>query len=259
MTAPTKPTPGRTVRTALVLGGGSDIALATVARLAQRGLEHVVLAAREPDDAAATARGLAPSLQIEPVAWDATQTDSHPRLVAMAQETLGQIDLVLCAVGQLGHHAGLGMSPEDIVSMVAANFAGPASALAAVSDALVSQGRGTIVVLSSVAAVRPRKSNYVYGSSKAGLDAFAQGLGDALVDKGVEVLVVRPGFVTSKMTEGLDPAPFATRPEVVADAIADAIERGRSGVVSVPSKLGPMFLVLRNTPRPLWRRIAGDR
>ena len=127
------------------------------------------------------------------------------------------------------------------------------------SEALVVQGRGTIVVLSSVAAVRPRKSNYVYGSSKAGLDAFAQGLGDALVDKGVNVLVVRPGFVTSKMTAGLDPAPFATRPEVVADAIADAIDRDRSGVVSVPSKLGPMFVVLRNTPRPLWRRIAGDR
>ena len=99
----------------------------------------------------------------------------------------------------------------------------------------------------------------MYGSSKAGLDAFAQGLGDTLIDKGVDVLVVRPGFVTSKMTEGLDPAPFAIRPEVVADTIADAIERGRSGVLSVPSKLGPMFLVLRNTPRPLWRRIAGDR
>ena len=137
MTAPTKPTPGRTVRTALVLGGGSDIALATVGRLARRGLSHVVLAAREPDRSGRDGRGAAPSLQVEPVAWDATQTDSHPRLVGLAQETLGQIDLVLSAVGQLGHHAGLGMSPEDIVSMVDANFAGPAAAVAAVSDALV--------------------------------------------------------------------------------------------------------------------------
>ncbi|MDQ2679373.1 MAG: SDR family NAD(P)-dependent oxidoreductase, partial [Actinomycetota bacterium] len=167
--------------------------------------------------------------------------------------------VVVCAVGMLGHHAGLGMGPAAVDEMVRTNFAGPASALAVVADRLVAQGDGTVVVLSSVAAARARRSNYVYGSSKAGLDAFAQGMGDALVGTGVDVLVVRPGFVRSSMTEGLDPAPMSTDPATVGEAVRHALERGRHGVVWVPATLGPMFAVLRNAPLPLWRRIAGNR
>ncbi len=87
--------------------------------------------------------------------------------------------------------------------------------------ASVQQGHGVIVALSSVAGERPRRSNFVYGSTKAGMDAFYTGLGEALRDVGGRVLVVRPGFVASKMTEGLDPAPLATTPDAVADAVVD--------------------------------------
>ena len=152
------------------------------------------------------------------------------------------------------------MGPEQVDEMVRTNFAGPAAALAVAADRLVAQGGGTLVVLSSVAGVRPRRSNYVYGSTKSGLDAFARGIADAVHGTGVQVLVVRPGFVRSSMTEGLEPAPFSTDPATVAAGRRPGrCTRGRSGVVWVPPLLGPLFAVLANVPTPLWRRIAGDR
>lgn len=245
-------------RTALVLGGGSEIGAACLAALEGQGLRRAHLAARRPDEATALVERAAAGLEVTATAWDATDVASHEALFGGARSAMGSIDLVLCAVGMLGHHAGIDMAPADVDAMVRANFAGPAAALAVAGTTLRAQGHGTIVVLSSVAGVRPRRSNYVYGSSKAGLDAFAQGLGDALHGSGVRVIVVRPGFVTSKMTTGLDPAPLATDPATVATAVARALG-GRHEVVSVPGVLGPAFGVLRNVPRRAWRAIAGDR
>lgn len=248
---------GTPIRTALVLGGGSDIAVATLDALADDGLQRAVLAVRDRTSvrAARVDERVACSL----VEWDATDVTAHEALVEQAVAELGRIDLVLCAVGMLGHHAGLTMGPEDVELMHRTNCAGPAAALAAAAPVLVSQGGGAIVVLSSVAGVRPRRSNYVYGSSKAGLDSFARGLGDAVRSDGVDVTTVRPGFVVSSMTEGLDPAPFATDPDTVAAAITQRLRRGGGGVLWVPPLLGPMFAVLSNAPAGVWRRIAGDR
>ncbi len=243
----------------LVLGGGSEIAVACIAELARRGTTtRVHLAARDPERAERTISVAAPEVAVSSSRWDALDPEGHTSMVAAATDALGEIDLVISAVGVLGHHAGLGMAPGEVDAMVRANFAGPAAALSVVAEKLSEQGHGTIVVLSSVAAVRPRRSNFAYGSSKAGLDAFAQGLGDALVSSGVHVLVVRPGFVTSKMTTGLQPAPLATDPATVARAVADSLG-GRRQIVSVPRVLGPAFAVLRNVPRGAWRMIAGDR
>jgi decaprenylphospho-beta-D-erythro-pentofuranosid-2-ulose 2-reductase len=110
------------------------------------------------------------------------------------------------------------------------------------------------VVLSSVAGERVRKSNFVYGGSKAGLDGLAQGLGDSLVGSGVDVIIVRPGFVHTKMTEGMSPPPFSTQPEAVATAIIGALRR-RTPVVWVPKVLRPVMAVTRHLPRPLFRRL----
>lgn len=254
-------------RTALVLGGSSDIATAIISELAGNGLQKVMLAVRNPEaltEQAAAAGGISTTVE----AWDALDIGSHVALADRAVKVLGTIDLVVCAVGMLGHHAGLGMAPEAIDQMVRTNFSGPAAAIAVLAEKMVEQRRSapsvgapaTIIVLSSVAAARPRKSNFVYGSSKGGLDAFTRGLGDSLVGTGVRVLVVRPGFVESRMTEGLDPAPFATKPKVVASAVAKALSRrGSSQVVWVPAQLGPLFAVLANAPTRLWRRISGDR
>ena len=139
--------------------------------------------------------------------------------------------------------------------MIETNFTGHVSTLLAVASRMRAQGRGTIVVLSSVAAVRPRKANPVYGSAKAGLDAFARGLADLLHGTGVRVLLVRPGFVTGRMTAGMPPAPLATTPEAVGKATAAALRRGQA-TVWVPPSLAGLALALRLVPRPLWRRIS---
>jgi len=251
----TQPAPA----TALVLGGGSDIAQAILRRLGPEGLRHAVLAARDPDVVRASIEANPLGIDdVTEVEWDALDADTHDRLVEQAFATLGRVDLVVCAVGSLGHHAGLDLPTEEAERSMRTNFAGPAAALLAVGRHLAAQGSGTIVVLSSVAGARARRSNFVYGAGKAGLDAFAQGLGDALAPSGVHVMVVRPGFVVSKMTTGLDPAPMATTPEAVAHAVAAGLARRRR-TVWVPARLGPMFAVLRNVPIPVWRRIAGDR
>jgi decaprenylphospho-beta-D-erythro-pentofuranosid-2-ulose 2-reductase len=250
----------RRFTTALVLGGGSQIGLAVVRRLAEQGLEKVVLAGRDRDAIRfAVEADPIPVDVVDAVAWDALDVASHEPLLARATELLGEIDVVLCAVGLLGHHAGLAMGPIDADLLLRTNFTGPATALSAAAHALERQGHGSIVVISSIAAARARRSNFVYGSAKGGLDAYAQGLGDALVDSDVRVHIIRPGFVVSKMTTGLDPAPMATTPEVVADAVIDALDSATNRVVWVPPRLGPMMAVLRNVPAPLWRRIAGDR
>jgi decaprenylphospho-beta-D-erythro-pentofuranosid-2-ulose 2-reductase len=243
-----------------VLGGRSEIGLAIVRRLAEQGLERVVLAGRDRDAIRfAVEADPVPVDVVDIVAWDALDVGAHEAMVARAAELLGSIDVVICAVGVLGHHAGLAMSPSDADLVLRTNFTGPAAALAAVAHALERQGDGTIVVISSIAGARARRSNYVYGSSKAGLDFYAQGLGDALVESDVRVHVIRPGFVVSVMTEGLDPAPMATTPDVVADAVAGVLDSPTNRIVWVPGRLGPLMGVLRNVPAPLWRRIAGDR
>ena len=109
-------------------------------------------------------------------------------------------------------------------------------------------------MLSSVAGERARKSNFVYGSSKAGLDAFCQGLGDSLVGTGVRIVIVRPGFVHTKMTEGLEAAPLSTDADTVADAIVAGLGRG-SETIWVPAPLRIVMSVLRHVPRPVFRRL----
>ena len=109
-------------------------------------------------------------------------------------------------------------------------------------------------MLSSVAAERPRAGKAIYGAAKAGLDALAQGLADAVRGSGVRVLVVRPGFVSTRMTAGLNPAPFATTAEAVAAATVAAL--GRQGAHDLGAwVLRYVFAVLRHLPRPIFRRL----
>jgi decaprenylphospho-beta-D-erythro-pentofuranosid-2-ulose 2-reductase len=140
--------------------------------------------------------------------------------------------------------------------MMTVNFSWPAAALSAVAARLRLQGHGRIIVLSSVAGFRVRRSNFVYGSAKAGLDAFAAGLSEALRGTGVSVHIVRPGFVHTKMTRGRPAAPFAVRPEKVAADIIRGLKRGQT-VIWSPRILGLVFSALRLAPQALWRRLPG--
>ena len=144
--------------------------------------------------------------------------------------------------------------PVEAARLATTNYVGAVSSGLAVADRLRAQGHGTLIVLSSVAGVRTRASNFVYGSTKAGQDAFATGLGHALHGSGVHVLTVRPGFVRTAMTAGLPEAPFSIDPGDVAAAVVDGLRRRRS-VVWAPGVLRAVFALLQLAPGALWRRL----
>jgi decaprenylphospho-beta-D-erythro-pentofuranosid-2-ulose 2-reductase len=236
----------------LLLGGTSEIGLAIVTALGLPANAEVILAGRDEQRLAAAGKEL--PARVRTVRYDALETGSHQALVdGLFAE--GHVDLVISAAGVLVPQAELERDVRQAAAMIEANFTGHVSTLLAVAARMRAQGRGTIVVLSSVAAVRPRKANPVYGSAKAGLDAFARGLADRLHGTGVRVLLVRPGFVTGRMTAGMPPAPLATTPEAVGRATAAALRR-RQATVWVPPSLKGLALGLRLIPRPIWRRIS---
>jgi decaprenylphospho-beta-D-erythro-pentofuranosid-2-ulose 2-reductase len=245
------------VQSVLVLGGGSEIAQSIVDRLVAERCRTVVLAARDTSSLAAPmARWRsAGATDVSAVAFDALDPSSHQSVIDAAFEEHGDLDLVILAFGVLGDQATFDRDPVAAADAARVNYVGAISASLASAERIRRQGHGTLLVLSSVAGVRARADNYVYGSTKAGLDAFAQGLGDALVGTGGRVVVVRPGFVHGRMTEGMEPAPFATTPDKVADAVVAGLARGRE-VIWVPALLAPLFTVMKNLPRGVWRRVS---
>ncbi|MBV8160853.1 MAG: SDR family NAD(P)-dependent oxidoreductase [Acidimicrobiia bacterium] len=246
--------PGRgAARRVLILGGGSDIGLAIAGRLVGEGAAAVALAVRHPESVAAAAERLrGAGAEVHIVAFDALETERHPRVVEEAFALVGGFDVVVVAFGLLGHDARFDRA--RVLSLLETNLVGAVSMVLAVVDALQRQGGGTVVVLSSVAGERVRKANFGYGASKAGLDGFCQGLGDALVGSGVDVMIVRPGFVRTKMTAGLPVPPLSTTPDAVAAAVARGWGRG-SRTVWVPASLRWVMAVARHLPRPVFRRL----
>jgi decaprenylphospho-beta-D-erythro-pentofuranosid-2-ulose 2-reductase len=243
-------------QSALVLGGGSDIAVATLEQMAGRRLRRAVLAGRSErsmGDAAARIRA-AGCEDVVTAHFDALDAAGHDAAITGLFAEHGAFDVVIVAFGVLGDQGQAEVDGDEALRILSTNFTGAATSMLAVSRCLMAQGHGTIVLLSSVAGERARRSNFVYGSSKAGADALAQGLGDALHGSGVHVMIVRPGFVHSKMTEGMSAAPLSAEPEEVAAAIIRGLEK-RSPVVYVPSKLRYVFSVLRHVPRPVFRRL----
>ncbi|MDH6217399.1 decaprenylphospho-beta-D-erythro-pentofuranosid-2-ulose 2-reductase [Streptomyces pseudovenezuelae] len=238
----------------LILGGTSEIALATARRLIARRTRTVWLAGRPSpalEESAEQLRGL--GADVHTVAFDALDPDAHEAALGKVFAE-GDVDMVLLAFGILGDQANDEREPAAAVRVAQTNYTGAVSAGLVSARALQTQGHGSLVVLSSVAGERARRANFIYGSSKAGLDAFAQGLGDALYGTGVHVMVVRPGFVRSKMTAGLPEAPLATTPEAVATAVELGLRR-RSETVWVPGTLRVVMSALRHVPRGLFRRL----
>jgi decaprenylphospho-beta-D-erythro-pentofuranosid-2-ulose 2-reductase len=240
----------------LVVGGSSEIGGAIIRRLVAEGPVQAYLLGRDGgrlEQSLALLRR-AGSTGGETELLEAEALDTHETVIANAFQQSGGFDIVILAVGVLGAQQGLDADPAEAAAVMSVNFAGCGSLLLSCMRALRAQGHGTMIVLSSVAAERPRSANAVYGAAKAGLDALAQGLADATASTGVRVLVVRPGFVMTRMTQGLKPAPFATTPEAVAEATVHALGR-RAHTVWVPAKLRLIFAVLRHLPRPIYRRL----
>ena len=242
------------VQSLLVLGGASEIGLTTTAALVHAGVRTVTLAARRPERLAGVAEELGRrGADVELLEFDADAPETHADVLTAAGKR-GDVDVVLLAFGVLPSAAELDDDPDAAVEVVRTNTLGAASALLHAADLLRRQGHGTIVVLSTVAAERARRANPVYGASKAGVDALAQSLGDRYRDDGVRIMVVRPGFVRGRMTEGLQPAPLSVGPDDVARAVVSGLRRN-ADMVWVPPVLRFVMSGLRHLPRPLFRRI----
>jgi decaprenylphospho-beta-D-erythro-pentofuranosid-2-ulose 2-reductase len=242
----------------LLLGGTSEIGLASIRALPLRDGAVVVLAGRDRpalEAAAATLSGVAG--RVEVVRWDAAggPPAAEAALKNAASAAGGDIDIVIAAAGVLGEQERASADLVYAATVLEVNLVGVGSAVLAAGQLLAKQGHGTLVVLSSVAGIRARKGNFVYGASKAGLDALSAGLGDALASSGVKVVVVRPGFVSTKMTAGMKPAPFATTPDAVGLVVAEAVRKGTPEVYA-PSVLRYVFGIFRVLPRPVWRILS---
>jgi decaprenylphospho-beta-D-erythro-pentofuranosid-2-ulose 2-reductase len=238
----------------LILGGTSEIGLATARRLITRRTRTVFLAGRPSEGLESAAESLRSiGAQVHTVAFDALDPGSHETALGKVFAE-GDVDMVLLAFGVLGDQARDEQEPLAAVQVAQVNYTGAVSASLVCAAALQAQGHGSLVVLSSVAGERARRVNFIYGSSKAGLDAFCQGLADAMHGSGVHVMTVRPGFVHTRMTAGLPPAPLAATPDEVATAIELGLRR-RSGTIWVPGVLRVVMAGIRHLPRPLFRRL----
>jgi decaprenylphospho-beta-D-erythro-pentofuranosid-2-ulose 2-reductase len=215
---------------------------------------RVVLAARPSprlDEAQARLEKL--GCAVEQLPFDAKALDTHASVVGKAF-TGGDVDVAIVAFGLLGDNEQAWTDVDTAVELAQVNYTAAVSVGVLVGEKMRAQGFGQIIAMSSVAGERVRRSNFVYGSTKAGMDAFYSGLTEALRPSGVHVTVVRPGFVHTRMTEGLKPAPLSTTPDAGAAVVVDAV-RTRTELVWAPAPLRVVMSVLRHVPRAIFRRL----
>jgi len=244
------------VQTILVLGGASELGAAIAARLAGPRRATVLLAGRDREKLAGAADRIraAGAGRVELVDFDATNTSDHEKFVSELPEMAGDIDVAILAFGLLGDQEVDENGGDGAVQVAATNYVGAVSVGLPLARLLRQQGHGTLVVLSSVAGERVRRANFIYGSSKAGLDGFAQGLGDSLAGTGARVLIVRPGFVHTKMTAGRPAVPFSTTPDAVAEATVRGLAHDQD-IVWVPPVLRLVMAIARHLPRAVFRKL----
>jgi short-subunit dehydrogenase len=238
----------------VIFGGRSEIGLELATRLAPGAT--VLLAARRADkldDEAAAVRA-ARAVAVHVREFDADDLASHAPLIDSIVAEHGPIGTAVLAFGILGDQARAEKDPGHAAAIVHTDFVAQVSLLTVLAATMRTAGRGTIVTFSSIAGARVRRANYVYGSAKAGLDGFCSGLADALHGSGVRLLVMRPGFVIGRMTEGMAPAPFSRTAPQVADATVRAL-RGKRSSVWFPWQVGALAVLMRLLPQFVWRRM----
>lgn len=243
----------------LLLGGRSEIGMEIAVRLARAAAAEsrtFILAARRSAELdAQTARlAAAGAGRVVTVEFDADDTADHPRFFQALAAEHGAPALAVLAFGILGEQARAESDSAHAAAILHTDFIAQATALLELAKQMRAVGSGQLVVFSSVAGIRVRRANFVYGSAKAGLDGFASGLSDSLARTGVRLLLVRPGFVIGSMTEGMDPAPLSSTPQQVADAVVAALPT-RRGVLWVPGSLRALYAVARMVPQAIWRRL----
>jgi decaprenylphospho-beta-D-erythro-pentofuranosid-2-ulose 2-reductase len=247
-------------QTILLLGGTSEIGLAICERYLRDAPARIVLAAL-PDDpgreAAVAQMRTAGAKSVEVVDFDAVQTESHPEVIEQVWNGADgprDVDVAIVAFGLLGDAEELWQNQRKAVQIAEINYTAAVSVGVLLAEQMRAQGFGQIIAMSSAAGERVRRSNFVYGSTKAGLDGFYLGLGEALREYGVRVLVIRPGQVRTRMSAHVKEAPLTVDKEYVADLAVTASAKGKD-LVWAPGAFRYVMMVLRHIPRPIFRKL----
>ncbi|TXI50785.1 decaprenylphospho-beta-D-erythro-pentofuranosid-2-ulose 2-reductase [Mycolicibacter arupensis] len=240
----------------LVLGGTSEIGLAICARYLRNAAARVVLACLPDDpgrDKAAAAMQDAGAKSVEVIDFDALDTAGHPATIDAAFAG-GDIDVAIVAFGMDADAEELWHNQAKAVQVAGINYTAAVSVGVLLANKMGAQGFGQIIAMSSVAGERVRRTNFVYGSTKAGLDGFYLGLGEALREDGVRVLVIRPGQVRTRFSEHVKEAPLTVNKEDVAELAVTAAAKGKE-LVWAPGAFRYVMMVLRHVPRAIFRRL----
>jgi decaprenylphospho-beta-D-erythro-pentofuranosid-2-ulose 2-reductase len=246
-------------QTILLLGGTSEIGLAICERYLQNAHARIVLAClpNDPgrDDAVAQMKA-AGAKSVQLIDFDAVDTDSHPKVIDAAFAGGGprDIDVAIVAFGLLGDAEELWQNQRKAVQIAEINYTAAVSVGVLLGEKMRAQGFGQIIAMSTVAGERVRRSNFVYGSTKAGLDGFYLGLGEALKPFGVRVLVIRPGQVRTRLSAHVKEAPLTVDKEYVANLAVTASAKGKE-LVWAPGAFRYVMMVLRHIPRPIFRKL----
>jgi decaprenylphospho-beta-D-erythro-pentofuranosid-2-ulose 2-reductase len=243
-------------QTILLLGGTSEIGLAICERYLRTAHARIVLACLPDDpgrDDAVAQMKAAGARSVELIDFDAVDTESHPEAIDAAFAG-GDVDVAIVAFGLLGDAEELWQSQRKAVQIAEINYTGAVSVGVLLAERMRAQGFGQIIVMSTVAGERVRRSNFVYGSTKAGLDGFYLGLGEALRQYGVRVLVIRPGQVRTRMSAHIKEAPLTVNKEDVAELAVTSAAKGKE-LVWAPPAFRYVMIVLRHIPRPIFRKL----
>jgi decaprenylphospho-beta-D-erythro-pentofuranosid-2-ulose 2-reductase len=239
----------------LIVGTTSAIAEATARRFAQRG-DALFLAARNAAALSAIAKDLTVrgAAQVETMEFDARTIDRFATLLDAATQRLGGLDAALIAHGTLSDQAACQRSVDLMREEFDVNAISVLALCTLLGNQFEAQGHGVIAVISSVAGDRGRQSNYVYGSAKAAVTAFTSGLRQRLYPKGVRVVTIKPGFVSTPMTAAFKKGALWASPAKVATDIVRAMDRG-TPVIYTPSFWRPIMWVIRSVPETVFRRL----
>jgi short-subunit dehydrogenase len=239
----------------LVLGATSGIAEATCRIWAAQGA-RLFLVARNAEKLAAVAADLRTrgASYVDTAVADLDNTDQHPTLLAHAVNSLTGLDVAYLTYGILGDQAKAEQDFNTAAQIIYTNYMAPVSLLTWLANFCVQRHAGTLAVISSVAGDRGRKSNYLYGSSKAGLSAFLGGLRNRVDREGVTVLAIKPGPVKTSMTSGMKGSEKFADVDAVAKSIVKAIDK-RQDVLYVPFQWQPIMFIIRNIPERIFKKL----
>ncbi|BBZ42243.1 decaprenylphospho-beta-D-erythro-pentofuranosid-2-ulose 2-reductase [Mycobacterium conspicuum] len=243
-------------QTILLLGGTSEIGLAICERYLKNAHARIVLAAMPDDpgrDDAVAQMKAAGARSVELIDFEATDPDSHPKMIDTGFAN-GDVDVAIVAFGILGDAEELWQNQRKAVQAAEINYTAAVSVGVLLGEKMRAQGFGQIIAMSSAAGERVRRSNFVYGSTKAGLDGFYLGLSEALREYGVRVLVIRPGQVRTRMSAHVKEAPLTVDKEYVANLAVAAAAKGKE-LVWAPAAFRYVMMVLRHIPRSIFRKL----